>query len=72
MTEHKLNQFLRQHGMRVTDVLLMSGQSPQTIRNWYGNGVMNDKSLLILCLIAAYKWRKHTLDQRLICGCFEG
>ena len=62
MSKTKLNHFLKLYKIHVADLSAMSGQSPQTIRNWYRNGEHNDKSLLVVALIAAYKWREHTLN----------
>ena len=61
MSKTRLNHFLKLYKIHVADLSAMSGQSPQTIRNWFRNGENNEKSLLIVALIAAYKWREHTL-----------
>lgn len=60
----KLNHFLNYYNLKVIDICQISGQSPQTLRNWYNKGDVWPKSQLILCLIASIKWRKHH-DQNL-------
>ena len=57
----KLNLFLFSYQIKVADMVKLSGQSPQTLRNWYNQGEVTDKSFLILCLVAAYKWRAYQM-----------
>lgn len=66
MPDLPLNRFLRPYGVMVKELVELSGQSPQTIRNWHNVGCANDKSWLVLCMIASYKWRKETFDTRFV------
>ena len=57
----KLSVFLEPYGLKVKQLEALSGQSPQTLRNWFASGKKTDKAHLITCLIASHNWRTHHL-----------
>ncbi len=61
MDRQALNQYLKAFDLSVKELSQVTSQSPQTLRNWYGKGMIKDKSHLVLAIIAAVKWRKHYL-----------
>ncbi len=61
MERQALNQYLKAYDVSVNELCKLTNQSPQTLRNWYGKGMVKNKSYVILCLVAAIKWRRHYL-----------
>ena len=58
-----LLSFFSEYGLRVSDASSMTKQSPHTLRNWFNRGRASTKNRLILCIIAAYKFRIEVLGK---------